>query len=282
MNWIWPLKTDYKMFPDTPGLFATQRRHDTHTGVDLYCELGTEVVAVESGVVVGIEQFTGEGAESPWWNDTWAVIIQGDSGNVVYGEIAPKVSLGQEIEQGQLVGVVEQSVLKKFKGRPMTMLHLELMTPDQTTCVWWRDEKPECLLDPTPFLEQAAGEQLTHFDLESYNGKSYRGDYSPFSFELDDDEETGHGWRYIPHEIEGEYAFILNEDGTRYKYARHFAEYSYAWIFPVNSRKDLRTNDILKFHPDFKGVDNMESHFEFKGTPEQLRAHLVSLGMTEE
>jgi hypothetical protein len=68
-NWIWPL-TDYK--PAIPvgshdGAFGTKRRFDMHTGVDLYCPDGAEVVTVEEGVIVGIEVFTGPRADSPWW-----------------------------------------------------------------------------------------------------------------------------------------------------------------------------------------------------------------------
>ena len=58
-SWIWPL-TAAPLFPDEPGQFGTRRVEDVHTGVDLYCELGTEVRAVEAGEVVALEWFTGQ------------------------------------------------------------------------------------------------------------------------------------------------------------------------------------------------------------------------------
>jgi hypothetical protein len=42
-----------------PGAFAARRRHDVHTGVDLYCSEGEPVLAVEDGDVVNVEPFTG-------------------------------------------------------------------------------------------------------------------------------------------------------------------------------------------------------------------------------
>lgn len=156
--WIWPLLTPALTWPDAPGQFAAVRKHDIHTGVDLYTEPMTAVVAVETGTVVGIEPFTGAQADSPWWNDTQVVLVEGPSGVVAYGEIAPLpgLQLGQVVEQGMRLGQV-LTVLRHDKGRPMTMLHLELYNEDTRTTVWWRpeDPKPANLRDPTPFLEQA-------------------------------------------------------------------------------------------------------------------------------
>ena len=69
MTWLWPLKATTPMFPDEPGWFGAVRKSDIHTGIDLYCEQGTQIVAVEDGVVVHIEGFTGPNADdpSPWW-----------------------------------------------------------------------------------------------------------------------------------------------------------------------------------------------------------------------
>jgi ubiquinone/menaquinone biosynthesis C-methylase UbiE len=129
--------------------------HDTHTGVDLYCDLGTEVFAVEGGKVVSVERFTGDAAGSPWWLETWAVLVEGASGVVVYGELEkPSVAEGDHVVAGARVGKVAR-VLIKDKGRPMSMLHLELYAAGTTRTKWWRYERPADLVDPTPYLLEA-------------------------------------------------------------------------------------------------------------------------------
>lgn len=161
MTWTWPLRDVVPAFPDEPGRFGAVRRHDVHTGIDLYCEIGQEVVAVEDGVVVAIEGFTGPNADdpSPWWNDTQAVLVEGESGVVVYGEVSSRVWVGMYVRAGSLVGVIETPVLKKDKGRPTTMLHLELMKLGARETVWWGigEPQPVFLQDPTPHLTEAGG-----------------------------------------------------------------------------------------------------------------------------
>lgn len=176
--WNWPLLNATPMMPDAPGRFGAVRRYDIHTGVDLYTERGTLVVAVEDGVVVKVEGFTGPNADdpSPWWNDTQAVLVEGASGVVVYGEIASRVVVGDRLKAGDVVGVVEQPVLKNFKGRPMVMLHLELMPIGERKTYWWQpeDDPPPPMLNPEPLLIEVAGSDLTCFDLGSYDGIRFR------------------------------------------------------------------------------------------------------------
>lgn len=150
------------MSPDTtalplaphPGAFGVQRKNHVHEGVDLYCAHGTPVSAVEDCVVVAIIPFTGIRAGSDWWEDTDAVLVEGASGVVVYGEITPAVTVGQSLLAGALVGHVK-TVLKQDKGRPMAMLHLELHSTGPRDAPEWptRDTKPETLRDPTPYLQ---------------------------------------------------------------------------------------------------------------------------------
>ncbi len=137
------------------GQFGAVRKYDIHTGVDLYCDPGTEVLALEDGVVVAIEDFTGPSAGSPWWNDTKAVLVEGTTGVICYGEIEPSVDINTLIIAGSVVGKV-LTVLKTDKGLPMTMLHLELHKARTTrTSIWpLNEEKPESLLDITPFLKR--------------------------------------------------------------------------------------------------------------------------------
>ena len=140
-----------------PGAYGVQRKNHVHEGIDLYCPHGTPVQAVEAGTVVAIFPFTGLHAGSDWWENTDAVLVEGASGVVVYGEIAPVCTLGQNVAAGDTLGHVV-TVLKKDKGRPMAMLHLELHDHGTRAAPEWpeMDKKPTTLRDPTPFLKQVA------------------------------------------------------------------------------------------------------------------------------
>lgn len=152
---LWPLRGMAPALPDGPGAFGAVRRHDVHTGVDLYCPEGTEVIAVEAGVVVAVLPFTGPRADSPWWEDTDAVLVEGASGVVLYGELGPAVAVGDRCRAGDLLGHVVR-VLRRDKGRPVAMLHLELYAPGAREPVWWLlgDDRPGPLRDPTPLLRE--------------------------------------------------------------------------------------------------------------------------------
>jgi len=174
MTWLWPLRGVEPLFPDAIGRYGVRRRNETHTGVDLYCERGTPVLAVEDGVVTSIEVFTGPDVPdmpSPWWNDTKSVLVKGATGVVAYGEVEPTVGVGDIVVAGQTIATVVP-VLKKFKGRPMSMLHLELYTPEtQWTAVAHGDDPlPENLRNPEPFLMH---HNPANFDLAEYDGVSY-------------------------------------------------------------------------------------------------------------
>lgn len=143
--------------PGPEGSFAAVRKHDIHTGVDLYADVGTRVTAIEKGTIVSIVPFTGIMAESPWWLDTKAIMVEGDSGVILYGEIAPseELKVGDFVFEGDFLGTVMR-ILKKNKGKPVAMLHVECYTPGTKEPVWWKldDPKPENLIDPTPMLEK--------------------------------------------------------------------------------------------------------------------------------
>lgn len=147
-----------------PGAFSVVRRNHVHEGVDLYCPDGTPVTAVEDGTVVAVLPFTGKNAYAinpktgvreslQWWHDTDVVLVAGASGVVAYGEITPGCHVGDELHAGDLVGHVKR-VLIKDKGRPMSMLHIELHVHGtlEPTCWYQENGRPETLLDPTPFL----------------------------------------------------------------------------------------------------------------------------------
>lgn len=137
------------------GSFGIRRRHDVHNGVDLYAPVNTQVFAVEPGKIVEICHFTGPEAGCEWWLPTKAVYVEGDSGIVVYGEIYPneELKIGDTIGRGSLIGTV-QRVIVKDKGRPMSMLHLELHTKDTIHAISWitGEKAPHGVLDPTKYL----------------------------------------------------------------------------------------------------------------------------------
>lgn len=137
------------------GAFGVRRRHDVHKGVDLYASEGTTVYAVEDGEVVDICPFTGEAAGCPWWENTQAVYVKGKSGIVIYGEILPQsyLVIGSKVSAGHSIGVVAK-VLKENKGRPQSMLHLELHEHDYIHTGQWKigQPKPQGVLNPTKYL----------------------------------------------------------------------------------------------------------------------------------
>lgn len=186
MSWLFPLKMnrlgvtedlmsfqniDLQTEVEIPikhhvGAFGVMRRHDVHKGVDLYAPEGTEVLAVEDGVLCDVRPFTGKVAGQPWWEDTWAVSVAGESGIVVYGEIdvPPFTTIepldeqrfyfrSKEIKRGDLICRVKR-VLKKDKGRPRSMLHLVLHKHGVLSNGTWEFDqlKPPGLLNPTQLL----------------------------------------------------------------------------------------------------------------------------------
>ena len=125
---MFPIKREIKLrdIPDA-NRWGAQRRFDIHTGVDLFCPEGEPVYAVEDGEVTTVCYFTGPEVDMPWWNTTMAVAVEGYNGVILYGEIEPAngITPGSSVKEGDLIGHVIQ-VLKKDKGKPRTMLHIEL------------------------------------------------------------------------------------------------------------------------------------------------------------
>lgn len=154
------LDHDWKQTCEVPvlphvGAFGVRRRHDVHKGIDLYADEDQSVFAVEDGEILEICPFTGPSAGYEWWLDTKAVYVSGKTGIVVYGEIEPTANLkeGDKVSKGSVIGSVRR-VIKNDKGRPTTMLHLELHTHGHIHTGQWSLGKsaPEGILDPTPYL----------------------------------------------------------------------------------------------------------------------------------
>jgi len=145
-----------------PGSFGAERKYDVHTGVDLYTKENDPVYAIEDGIVVKVDIFTGPALGHTWWKHTFAVMVEGDSGVINYGEIIPVVNKDQTVRMGNLIGYVAP-VLPEGKERPdipghsRSMLHVELYEKGTREFVEWKlgEEKPSNLLDPTDLLVKA-------------------------------------------------------------------------------------------------------------------------------
>lgn len=151
-QWMFPLRNCTGIpVGNHPGAFGVQRKHSRHTGVDLYAPLDARVRAVESGRVIAVEHFTGPQDNSPWWENTDCVLVEGASGTICYGEIDPWVKVGDLVSKDEVIASVLR-VLKEGKERPdipghmPSMLHMELYPSEH-----FNDQ----LLDPTPFLINA-------------------------------------------------------------------------------------------------------------------------------
>lgn len=163
---VFPLRREDVAFPkciSKEGSFGHVRKHDVHTGIDLYTRYRAPVFAMEAGVVVSVEQFTGP-PESPWWLPTKALLIEGSTGSICYGEVDPRadVVVGLSVAAGEKIAEVVP-VLPQGKERrdipdhSRFMLHLELYEHGTTCSVWWSkgDPQPQNLRDPMPILAQA-------------------------------------------------------------------------------------------------------------------------------
>ena len=164
-----------------PGAFGFHRRHNFHTGVDLYTKDNAAVFAVESGTVVHIEKFTGRSLGQDWWEETWGLMIEGASGVVNYGEIyAPPqwVKLGVPVKQQQYIGNVKRVLLfdklrPDIPGHSCSMLHIELYKHGVREFAHWEDPaKNPDLLDPTTYLLEAMNAPSRTLTWDNLQGKS--------------------------------------------------------------------------------------------------------------
>lgn len=159
----WPLKNKAPAIPaeGEVGDFAFRRSFYHHPGIDLYCPINQEVQAIEDGTVIKIECFTGPNANppSPWWNNTYSILIEGQSGVIGYCELMyhNNSTPGMFVHAGDVIGHIIP-VLKKDKGNGTTMLHLEHYVSGTTDHVTWilDADQPSQLLNPRQLLEQCA------------------------------------------------------------------------------------------------------------------------------
>lgn len=172
---FWPVP--HSAFSDLPkdgqhGSFWEDRIDRHHAGIDIYAASGCDVVAVESGTVMSVGVFTTPETR-PYWNTTYSIVIEGDSGLFMrYAELANVLVMNNDrVAAGQCIGQVGL-VLNKDKineSSPVyiqelkkadlpSMLHFELYRsmpgdgPDYLGGNYFTENKPDGLLDPATIL----------------------------------------------------------------------------------------------------------------------------------
>ena len=142
--------------------FGAVRKHDVHTGVDIYCKDGAAVHPIMDGIVVAFGYFTGEKVGSPWWNNTQYIVIKSGAWYILYGEIClnGNTKLGQFVKSTgflkSTLGRVKRVLIgppEKAFANPTSMLHIEAYDEPVFAPIWKLDQpKPMSLVDITSQL----------------------------------------------------------------------------------------------------------------------------------
>jgi hypothetical protein len=145
-----------------PGAFGNARKFNFHEGIDLYGQEGQTVYAINPGVIVSNEMFTGPEVGHDWWLSTDAVTVRSETEYFVYGELKSDLRVGDEVRSGSIIGnlvpVLPPEKIRSYIPRHSNvMLHLEKWNfkynPDTGWKPWLtREDRPEWLEDPTPDL----------------------------------------------------------------------------------------------------------------------------------
>jgi len=139
-------------FESSAGFGFSQKDGKHQSGVDLYCAENQEIFAIEESDVVDMFISTGENAGSSWFNNTYTLLLEGNSGVINYSGIIidQNIKFGKPIKEGQLIGGVKQIM----NGVSVPTLHIELyQNGTQEPIIWHRGEtKPADLIDPSDML----------------------------------------------------------------------------------------------------------------------------------
>tara|TARA_R100001079_G_C4450640_1_gene153554 strand:- start:2373 stop:3140 length:768 start_codon:yes stop_codon:yes gene_type:complete len=166
-QWTFPIKsedlTNQERLTSEYGVFGHKRSYYYHQGIDIYVTGKSRVFAAEDGIVVAIEDFTGGPGEEHWLY-TQAVLVEGASGVLNYGEVKPVrgLEVGSYLRRGMHLANVSP-VLPPEKARPdimghsTHMLHFEWYETGTRESVRWNHEDPypSNLKDPTVPLTSA-------------------------------------------------------------------------------------------------------------------------------
>jgi murein DD-endopeptidase MepM/ murein hydrolase activator NlpD len=125
----------------------------SHAGCDLIVPLGTEVYAIEDGIVYE--------ASAPFYHGTNSMVVRHTSGRYVrYCEILDekeRLSKGTQVKAGEVIAKVGKMLVD-------SMLHFELYSGEGTGPFTQRGngkfQRRSDLIDPTVLLEQLARELM--------------------------------------------------------------------------------------------------------------------------
>jgi murein DD-endopeptidase MepM/ murein hydrolase activator NlpD len=187
----WPIPDSFsKKVPEKgePGSFWKNRGDRHHCGVDIYAPCGSNVVAVENGVVIDSGLFTSPDFV-PYWHKTYFVIVKHMDGLVCkYAEMGNiEVKTGDMIAAGQVIGSVgdvlnpdkitteSPSYIQDLKKNGIqSMLHIELYQgmpgkrDDYLGGNLFSHVKPENLLDPTEYFNSFTTKERTEHKEKDY------------------------------------------------------------------------------------------------------------------
>ena len=153
---FWPVPIIKKSIPKSKtkrGFGANRSGRRFHSGTDILAPFGSNIVAIEEGVVKSIFLFTYPALDrSHKYEKTYAIAIQHkDKNHALYCEVQkPKLKINQKIKAGQKIAKVGRI----FAHKPnQTMLHFEYhsILPKSTT-KWYQNKKPRGLLSSTQYL----------------------------------------------------------------------------------------------------------------------------------
>lgn len=168
-HWRFPLDladlTNTERLTSPQGEFGFKRSYYYHQGIDLYVagDRETKVRLAETGTVVAIEDFTGP-PDHPHWLYTQAVLVEGKSGVICYGEIEPLpgIKVGDEIIASTHIAYVRPVIPEGLErpdifGHSRWMLHFEWYTHGTRESVSWHHEDgyPLNLRNPSIMLQGA-------------------------------------------------------------------------------------------------------------------------------
>lgn len=160
---------------NSPGSFLEDREDRVHIGIDIYCEIDSDIFSIEDGEVysIGVTENT---KMLNYWNRNYYVIIQNKSGTFTkYSELEKvNVKVGDEIHSGERIAIVghmpdpkkidefSPSYIKKLKDNNQRILHLEIYKdhPIEKELNYfggnWLNKKeiPDNLIDPTIYLKE--------------------------------------------------------------------------------------------------------------------------------
>jgi murein DD-endopeptidase MepM/ murein hydrolase activator NlpD len=153
----WPIPSVKKKIPESKsrcGFGRNKVNNRFHAGTDILAKYGSDVVAIESGVVRNIFLFTFPGLDKyEKYANTYAIAIKHKDGNyALYAEIQkPKINIGQKVKAGQKIAKVGRVILNSNR----TMLHFEYHSklPIKTT-KWYKNKRPKNLLSSTIYLKK--------------------------------------------------------------------------------------------------------------------------------